>query len=896
MATTIFAKVNGKVGSLWLVFLIVFNTYDLFGQSVIRGSVVEKHTANPVAFVNVLVKNPSSQHALNFSVTDEKGFFTITIEEPKLDSVLVQFRAMTIQDTVIRILNVSQELRIEVASEVQELEEFSIRSPKNPITFKNDTLSYDVESFASGNDRVLSDVLKKLPGIEVDADGRIQYDGKAIQNFYIDGLNLLEGRYNLASNNLPIDALESIQVLENHQPIKALDSLIFSDKTSLNIKLKRKNVWLGVASVGVGASPFLYQGKLTAMMFGPTFQMINVAEGNNTGQNLSVQTESLSLEDLKNLSLKMNVDPWAEVPRLQPGPISKERYVFNDSKLLSSNALFKTKKNLEVRLIASLVEDINVESSIAESSFFLPSDTVTIAEVVDNRFKISRLETEVTLAKNEKDQYFKNAIRLKANRLEDSGLVNFNLREINQRGIMPLLQLENQLQSLIAIGGSFVDVNSFIGFVSKNQDFSLYPNVFAAEGSSGGLIAQNVSNQAIKSVNSVGLVRRLSQSWTFNTRLGFQFQSDRMLSEINQDLSSGGVDFGNTTNDLSRVEISPFVQNQLLFRSKYFRITIDAPIHYTTIKTTGIYNSGKAGVSKVIAQPSVLVNYQISGKLSARLSANRYTNFQGLEQHYAGLILRNYRIFTLRNTSIPESITTKVAGTFSYKDPISSVFSTLSYSFGHDQRNTIAQNQIFDGGFNVFSMVDQMNFRKTHSWNFRLSKHFLELKSVATFSTLLLHNTFQQLLNSSLVDFSQVTLSPKIDLSISPTRVVGLRNTTSMSSIQTSSSENVIPALLLLQSLTNLEFYPVSNHSLVVRWEYFENRNIGNPNSSLQNNFLDLVYLYKWEEKKLDFKLELLNILNNNTYDTYSLDTFMLISQSILLRPRQAVLQVNFRF
>ena len=67
-----------------------------------------------------------------------------------------------------------------------------------------------------------------MPGIEVLDDGKILYQGKPINKYYIEGLDLLEGKYNLANKNLPHKEVTKVQVLENHQPIKVLDSLVYS--------------------------------------------------------------------------------------------------------------------------------------------------------------------------------------------------------------------------------------------------------------------------------------------------------------------------------------------------------------------------------------------------------------------------------------------------------------------------------------------------------------------------------------------------------------------------------------------------------------------------------------------------------------------------------------------
>lgn len=86
-----------------------------------------------------------------------------------------------------------------------------------PITQKGDTINYIVSEFSDEKDRSIADVLRKMPGIEIKGDGLVLYQGKPIQKYYIEGLDLLEGKYNLANQNLPHISVSSVQILENHQ-------------------------------------------------------------------------------------------------------------------------------------------------------------------------------------------------------------------------------------------------------------------------------------------------------------------------------------------------------------------------------------------------------------------------------------------------------------------------------------------------------------------------------------------------------------------------------------------------------------------------------------------------------------------------------------------------------
>jgi hypothetical protein len=118
-----------------------------------------------------------------------------------------------------------------------------------------------------------------MPGIEVLPDGKILYQGK-VNKYYIEGLDLLEGKYNLANDNLPYQEVSQVQILENHQPIKTLDSLQFSDRTALNIKLKNTYTFTGQARLEVVLARYFGMPILSDAF--SKRQMLTTYQTNNT--------------------------------------------------------------------------------------------------------------------------------------------------------------------------------------------------------------------------------------------------------------------------------------------------------------------------------------------------------------------------------------------------------------------------------------------------------------------------------------------------------------------------------------------------------------------------------------------------------------------------------------
>lgn len=220
------------------------------------------------------------------------------------------------------ILNRSQTCRLTMREKPTALKEVVIRAPA--IYQRGDTLSYHLPSYAAPGDYTLGDALKRLPGIDVEPSGRIRYQGREISHFYIDGLDLLGGKYNLATANIPAAYVNSVQVLDNHQPVR-MNRDIFSDDVALNIRMspraRLKPFGTCEGAVGYGDG-WLYGASGAGMLFKPGFQAIATLKIGNIRSFASEETASLFGDtDGESAAGKLMGDLSASAP-----PVERDRY------------------------------------------------------------------------------------------------------------------------------------------------------------------------------------------------------------------------------------------------------------------------------------------------------------------------------------------------------------------------------------------------------------------------------------------------------------------------------------------------------------------------------------------------------------------------------------------
>lgn len=161
-----------------------------------------------------------------------------------------------------------------------------IVAERNPLRFRNDTLEYNSAAFQTQPGAVVEDLLKKLPGVEVQSDGTIRSQGEVVQNVLVDGKTFFGQDPKIATRNLPADVVDKVQVFD-----KKSDAATFTgiddgqEEKTINLQLKEdaKAGWFGNISAG-GGTENRYEGKGNTNRFTPGSQLSILGAANNTNQ------------------------------------------------------------------------------------------------------------------------------------------------------------------------------------------------------------------------------------------------------------------------------------------------------------------------------------------------------------------------------------------------------------------------------------------------------------------------------------------------------------------------------------------------------------------------------------------------------------------------------------
>ncbi|MEE3148470.1 MAG: hypothetical protein VX319_10355, partial [Bacteroidota bacterium] len=390
----------------------------LNAQVTLTGTVKDEANKN-LSGATITISKDSVSSILAYAISKSELSFKMQIDNaPEKLFIKASYMGLTTFKKTLE--RKSQELEIQLRPSSEALKEVVVKS--EIIQRRGDTLSFSVEAFKDKNDRVIADVLRKMPGITIKPGGQIYYQGKPIQKYYIEGLDLLEGRYSLANENLAADDVSKVEILENHQPIKVLDSLEFSERASLNIKLKNDVTLSGTAKLGLGATPLLWEANVTPMLFHKKRQFIASYQSNNTGKNVANQVRDFSL-NLTGTSYDIAKTDWVSLLNPATPPFSQDRWLDNNVHLASANGIQRLKNDLDLKLNLSYLNDYQQQQGSTQTTIYTPQDTVSISEVIDNRLFIKNFQGKATLEQNTKKNYLKNQLEFNTYRKTERGML-----------------------------------------------------------------------------------------------------------------------------------------------------------------------------------------------------------------------------------------------------------------------------------------------------------------------------------------------------------------------------------------------------------------------------------------------------------------------------------------
>ena len=657
--------------------------YGMRQSEVISGVVVEAGKGTPVAGAVVLYV-PAGQEGTEYALSDVQGRFELQVSGMPAagDSVRVSMLGYATVTLALvpdgNSVTDWQNIQVELQPQALNIKEVVVRAPK--VNLFGDTVEFNVQSFVEQQDRSISDVLKRMPGVEVREGGDIYYNGESIGNLYVEGMDLLGGRYSLLTRNLSAQDVKKVEIIEKHQPVKALKGITSGEKPAINLVLQdhARGKWVGSAALsgGVTSDPqALWDGNLFLMRVGRKWNSVNNIKTNNTGEDLSGDLRGMSLYDRSGSG---GGDGFISVGTSE-APLGAARVRFNTSALANTSNTWKLCNDWKLNASASYVFDRLVSSNSSETTYYFEDGERTVTEGEEAMTRQHNVQARVEAEANRDEYFFRNVLRAEGS-FQDAIQTMTGEYPNTQKARLPYIFVSDDIRYIHRKGGRSLTLMSQNDFTQYDQRLTVLRDgdgsgpaagfsgtqdntggqAHSSDGGAGSTQRQLVGISDFNTNTYVSTDFRVSRGLTIGLTGGFAASVRRLDSRLEGVGGTGAS--GSFRNDLTAAYIRPYVTPSLEYDSKSWEVRLSAPVSWA--KYWGL------DTDRFIYRASGSVKYMPGPRLSLTVSGSASNSALDIHDFYSGYILRNYRYLTVGSLNTAQDESYSVSGRINFKDPV----------------------------------------------------------------------------------------------------------------------------------------------------------------------------------------------------------------------------------
>ena len=899
-----------KIASL--AFLLIFTTL-IFAQKTISGKVYGEDK-KPLPSASVTIEEIGKNAILSYAITDSKGNYSVTFTS-KDAKVNVKVKAFNYKTTINQYDNATQTLNFTLEEQATEIKEVKLKTKL--VTKRGDTISYDLKSFESKADRTLADVLKKMPGVEVNKDGSILYQGEPINKFYVNGKDLMEGGYGTINNSLPKDAVQKVEIMENHQPVKILQNKVASENAAINVKLKNSVTMTGRGEASLGVAPSLWNLKLSPMLFTPKVQWVLNYKTNNIGDQVERENQIMAFGNrFEGVRRNFSENSWLNVENAAtPTNIPVNRYLFNNVHYLSANLLTSLSKDWEFKANTSYTNNAIDRESVVNT--YNANGNLTNRTSIANNFYTNQAKGEIIFSKNANKSFFKNTTTY--NGLWNTDVAKtVNVINSDQRNKTPSNNFQNSLSAIIPWKEKLVNVMSFISYRDDKQDLFINPAKYVpslqTEAQNSDMIHQFLNLKTLETIHSAS-VGFSKNSWTFTPEVGVNYTTNKLITDLNGETSGGVQNFGiNYENNLKFKSLKPYAQMMANFKKGGFEANLTFPVNFNNITATDSQSLDKS-LNKVTYEPRLFARYDLTSFWKISAFSGISNSFGTINDIYSGKILLSTNNLSTKDTDIQQSTSKFVGSALEYRNPLNNIFFNVRYNFNDRSNNisyrnflNISTQQLTVKGYNLENVGNSNSIRT------ELGKYFPKFKTNASVGysySLGKSQQLQAILITTSDDISNFPPPTEADFQNVKSNNQGItfkfnNNYFSWLSVDYNASLTFVKSEIFGTKYTkntsknfnhtlSTYLYPIKDHAIGFTWDELQFQNAG---ETKKNSFYDISYQYSLVQEKMDIELKVVNIANTNVFEDIRFDSQLnqVRQTSVNIRPRQVLLTVKFNF
>lgn len=825
-----------------LILLLLSMLTPSFSQETeVEGYVHERDTSLPVGNAIVTICNQKN-NILYSGLTTKEGKFRLSTKGEDLSVCSLKVSCMGYKTVSCQIGN-KKTFKIELEPKAFVLKDVYVTAKK--INHHNDTTSYLVSGFSSPKDRTIGDVLKKMPGIKVSKSGSVSYNGKAISEFLIEGADLFDGQYNIATRNISHDIISRVDVIENYQSAKILKGSKKEGGTVLNLSLKdkAKGRWSGNVKAG-GGIPKLWEEEVFSARLSSTNQTSVTLKTNNSGKDILSENKVLTIDEYLNQSTLDEAKPILDVSQEMPGMLDDKRTRNARTHIVNIGNVQKVSDTSILHSKIYYTDDRNISDSESGISYFLTDSTMTKKTKEHSTLGTRELAASVLFKNDKSTGFFSNELKYSSlwqcNKTRMSGDYS-NFSKIQS----DVHSLSNKLKWIMPVG------KHFLTFESRNM-FQTMPETMNIESDSGQSIQKVRRNQFLS-------LTKVDYTWNFKRwALSMDAKGIVSVSKVESDFTSEYIDtafYENSNRNFFALVLRP----NLTYKYKGFRSELELPLsvyHYW----------GMNAPERVFCMPKLMLSWQMNSRWKFRTSLSSGSSPKSINNSYDAPVMTDNKTFRSSPIVNYRQDSRNWAFVINYTDYTHMLFcnASIGFNWGKDKASMtkwVSQDLVY------YSLMEGENESKGTMVLGNISKRIKGINGTINAKCLYFLNNATMYQNGAPAKFktSQLQTSVGLNSNIRNWLEVDYRfgyNINSLSASIINSSSR-----LLTQEL-QISVLPVESLTLTVSAEHYAN--FFSSLATKHTFFSDIRCSYRY--RKIDIVGSITNILNHHYYSntTYS--------------------------
>lgn len=696
---------------------VVWGTY----AQVRMEGVVKDSVGGPLELANVIAINQGAKTMDSYAITNDQGRYRLDLKKNASYSIQVSYIGKKTITEIIQTQedNIQRDFLLENDSTLDAVE----LTYEMPVSVKGDTLVYNADSFNTGTERKLEDVLKNLPGVEINDDGQIEVEGKVVSKVMVEGKDFFDGDSKLATKNIPSNAVDKVQVLRNFSEVGQLSGVTNNqDNVALNIKLKegKKNFWFGNVTAGGGSSDedglYLMQPKL--FYYSPKYSINVIGDLNNIGEiaftrrdyfNFSGGFQRPSRQSGTNINLGSNALGFLSLQNDQAKEINTRfgaaNFSWSPNKALdlSGFAIFSNNRN-------ELQENQSVEYTDADLGI---PDEITTSNTTQNS-DLGMLKLSAKYKPNVKNQLDYDLIGKISDESQDQGFFSSVIGDIDQLDSNSPFSINQNLNYYYTLSDDnifalevqhqFQDEDPFYNAIL--EDKANYENTANNLGLDGAQVNYNLAQD--RRVKSNQMDAKLDYWNVLNTKSNLNFTLGTILStqdfnsEIFQFLDNGNVfdptpviNDGVDTNDVRYNFADYYLGLHYNLKAGIFTLTPGVSAHAYRVNNTQFGIRTEDNFFRLL--PDLNVRMQLKKSEQLIFNYRMITQFTDVARFAGGLVLNGYNSLSVGNPELENSLSHNLnLSYFSFNMfNYTNVFANVSYNKSIDN---VRFSSVFEPG------------------------------------------------------------------------------------------------------------------------------------------------------------------------------------------------------